>query len=219
MAMKKKFLGLALATMVAMPATGVYAAGSTTTTQNSQTITSTNASDTEVSADVDVNGEVLTQANESGKIQVEIPTAMTFAVTANSKIEGPRYEIKNLGADNIDVYVSSFTQSDGNMTIHTADEISADTSASSGGATLNRSHVSLILNGNSKGTAKTVDLGKVAKGQALSETEKQVATVTSKTKQTITLTGTAGTKQDTELDKSGTSGNFNLSFKIKKVQP
>ena len=217
MAMKKKFLGLALATMVAMPATGVYAAGSTTTTQNSQTITSTNASDTEVSADVDVNGEVLTQANESGKIQVEIPTAMTFAVTSNSKIEGPRYEIKNLGADNIDVYVSSFTQSDGDMTIHTAEEISSDSTG--GSATLNRSHVSLILNGNSKGSAKTVDLGKVANGQLSSETDKQVATITSKTKQTITLTGTAGTKTDAELDKSGTSGNFNLSFKIKKAQP
>ncbi len=218
MAMKKKFLGLALATMVAMPATSAYAAGSTTTTQNSQTITSTNASDSEVSADVDVNGEVLTQANESGKIQVEIPTAMTFAVKADSKIEGPRYEINNLGADSIDVYVSSFTESDGNMTIHTENEISSD-STGGGTATLNRSHVSLILNGNSKGVVKKVDLGKVAKGQLSSETEKQVATITSKTKQTITLTGTAGTKEDTELDKSGTSGNFNLSFKIKKVQP
>ena len=217
MAMKKKFLGLALATMVAMPATGVYAAGSTTTTQNSQTITSTNVGDSEVSADVDVNGEVLTQANESGKIQVEIPTVMTFAVTANSKIEGPKYEINNLGADNIDVYVSSFTESNGNMTLHTAEEISSDTSG--GTANLNRSHVSLILNGNSKGSAKTVDLGKVANGQLSAETDKQVATVTSKTKQTITLTGTAGTKQDTELDKSGTSGNFNLSFKIKKARP
>ena len=217
MAMKKKFLGLALATMVAMPATGVYAAGSTTTTQNSQTITSTNASDSEVSAEVDVNGEVLTQANESGKIQVEIPTAMTFAVKADSKIEGPRYEIKNLGADSIDVYVSSFTESDGNMTLHTADEINAGTTGRT--AALNRSHVSLILNGNSKGVDKTVDLGKVAKGQLSSETDTQVATVTSKSKQTITLTGTAGTKKDAELDKSGTSGNFNLSFKIKKTQP
>ena len=200
MAMKKKFLGLALATMVALPATSAYAAGSTTTTQNSQTITSTNVGDSEVSADVDVNGEVLTQANESGKIQVEIPTVMTFAVTANSKIEGPKYEINNLGADNIDVYVSSFTESNGNMTLHTAEEISSDTSG--GTANLNRSHVSLILNGNSKGSAKTVDLGKVANGQLSAETDKQVATVTSKTKQTITLTGTAGTKQDTELDKS-----------------
>lgn len=217
MAMKKKFLGLALATMVALPATSAYAAGSTTTTQNSQTITSTNVGDSEVSADVDVNGEVLTQANESGKIQVEIPTVMTFAVTANSKIEGPKYEINNLGADNIDVYVSSFTESNGNMTLHTAEEISSDTSG--GTANLNRSHVSLILNGNSKGSAKTVDLGKVANGQLSAETDKQVATVTSKTKQTITLTGTAGTKQDTELDKSGTSGNFNLSFKIKKARP
>lgn len=218
MAMKKKFLGLALATMVALPATSAYAAGSTTTTQNSQTITSTNVGDTEVSADVEVNGEVFTKANESGKIQVEIPTAMTFAVTANSKIEGPRYEINNLGADEIEVSVSSFTQSDGNMTIHTADEITTDTSAS-GGATLNRSHVSLILNGNSKGTAKTVDLGKVANGELLSDSQKQVATIASKTKQTITLTGTAGTKTDETIDKSGTSGNFNLSFKIKKVQP
>ena len=217
MAMKKKFLGLALATMVALPATSAYAAGSTTTTQKSKTITSTNVGDSEVSADVDVNGEVLTQANESGKIQVEIPTVMTFAVTANSKIEGPKYEINNLGADNIDVYVSSFTESNGNMTLHTAEEISSDTSG--GTANLNRSHVSLILNGNSKGSAKTVDLGKVANGQLSAETDKQVATVTSKTKQTITLTGTAGTKQDTELDKSGTSGNFNLSFKIKKARP
>ena len=218
MAMKKKFLGLALATMVALPATSAYAAGSTTTTQNSQTITSTNVGDSEVSAEVDVNGEVLTEANESGKIQVEIPTTMTFAVTANSTIEGPSYEINNLGADSIDVYVSSFTKSGGNMTIHTKEEISSDTSTSSRVAALNRSHVSLILNGKSKGTAKTVDLGKVANGELLSDLQKQVATIASKTKQTITLTGTAGTKTDETIDKSGTSGNFNLSFKIKKVQ-
>lgn len=209
MAMKKKFLGLALATMVAMPATGVYANGTTSNGATHNLIQSANPQDQSVETTIPVNGEVLNSENKSGKIQVEIPTAMAFAVKSDSKIEGTQYEVRNLGADSIDISVASFTKSTGNIDIHTATEISGDT----GGATYTRKDVSLILNGSANGAKKSVDLGKINQGQM---SENQVATIPANGNQTITLTGTAGTKDDQDLDKSGTDGSFNLSFRISK---
>lgn len=209
MAMKKKFLGLALATMVAMPATGVYANGTTSNGATHNLIQSANPQDQSVETTIPVNGEVLNSENKSGKIQVEIPTAMAFAVKSDSKIEGTQYEVRNLGADSIDISVASFTKSTGNIDIRTAAEISGDT----GGTTYTRKDVSLILNGSANGTKKSVDLGEINQGQI---SEKQVATIPANGNQTITLTGTAGKKEDSDLNKSGTDGSFNLSFRISK---
>lgn len=209
MAMKKKFLGLALAAAVALPATGVYANGTTSNGATHNLIQSASPQDQSVETTIPVNGEVLNSDNKSGKIQVEIPTAMAFAVKSDSKIEGTQYEVRNLGADSIDISVASFTKSTGNIDIHTEAEISGDTD----GSTYTRKDVSLILNGSASGVKKSVDLGKINQGQM---SENQVATIPANGNQTITLTGTAGTKNDQNLDDSGTDGSFKLSFRISK---
>lgn len=211
MAMKKKFLGLALAAAVALPATGVYANGTTSNGATHNLIQSASPQDQSVETTIPVNGEVLNSENKSGKIQVEIPTAMAFAVKSDSKIEGTQYEVRNLGADSIDISVASFTKSTGNIDIHTATEISDD---AAGGTTYTRKDVSLILNGSANDGKKSVDLGKINQGQM---SENKVATIPANSNQTITLTGTAGTKTDQNLNKSGTDGSFNLSFRISKT--
>lgn len=210
MAMKKKFLGLALAAAVALPATGVYANGTTSNGATHNLIQSASPQDQSVETTIPVNGEVLNSDNKSGKIQVEIPTAMAFAVKSDSKIEGTQYEVRNLGADSIDISVASFTKSTGNIDIHTEAEISGDTD----GSTYTRKDVSLILNGSANDGKKSVDLGKINQGQM---SENKVATIPANGNQTITLTGTAGTKTDQNLNKSGTDGSFNLSFRISKT--
>ena len=210
MAMKKKFLGLALAAAVALPATGVYANGTTSNGATHNLIQSASPQDQSVETTIPVNGEVLNRENKSGKIQVEIPTAMAFAVKSDSEIEGTQYEVRNLGAASIDIFVASFTKSTGNINIRTETEISGDT----GGTTYTRKDVSLILKGSANGTKKSVDLGEINQGQT---SEKQVATIPANDNQTITLTGTAGKKEDSDLDKSGTDGSFNLSFRISKT--
>lgn len=200
MAMKKKFLGLALATMVAMPATGVYAAGSTTTTQNSQTITSTNASDSEVSAEVDVNGEVLTQANESGKIQVEIPTALAFTIDAKGELHSVGYKITNKSSIGISVSVAQFTDTTVNkgITVHSMDENISK---------LDRSNLHLELIGDNN---RTVDLGKYI------DKELEILNLEALQSKNITLRGESGKATSKDIDDNGVSDRFILTFKIKK---
>ena len=212
MAMKKKFLGLALATMVALPATGVYAAETASQNVGYKNVESDRANDTETSTTIDVNGEVLNANNQSGKIQVEIPTAMAFTVRANSTVDGPDYKVTNLGSNSIDISVSSFEPDAGsNIFIKTAEEITQDTTTTSN-AIFTRNYVSLTLNGSG---GEEVDLGKVNQGVA--STNKKLATIAPSDVETITLTGAAGIKPDESIDKTGTNGSFKLAFKITKA--
>ena len=81
MAMKKKFLGLAMAAMVALPATSVYA----NTTKEGYGTVEFDDKRTH-SHSVKVTGEVKTADGTAaaGKITVELPTAMAFMVDENS---------------------------------------------------------------------------------------------------------------------------------------
>lgn len=236
MAMKKKFLGLAMAAMVALPATSVYATGTSSENVPPKLVEGQTPEASEVSTEINVNGEVLNNKNQSGKIQVEIPTAMAFKVDKEGVITGPNYQVKNLGANDVKIYVSSFAKKDGNIEIHTAQDITKDIygttspehdTAESGSKTLTRKHVSLILEGT--GGAK-VDLGEIAVGeqeQADNEKAKVVVTVPGGGSgiRTMKITGQSGKAADrdlddtTNIDKNGTSGNFTLSFKITKVTP
>lgn len=224
MAMKKKFLGLAMAAMVAIPATGVYATGTASNNVNYQKVEGQTPDAQEVGSTISVNGEVLKGDNTSGKIQVEIPTAMAFTVDKDSNITGPEYEVRNLGSDNIDIFVTSFindnTSAKGNnLTIHPEDEITnANNTSTPENKKLDRSHVSLKLHGYADDAATAVDLGKINRGD---KSGNKVATVApdKNVPQIIKLTGTAGNKADADgIDKNGTSGDFKLSFKISKGQ-
>ena len=135
MAMKKKFLGLALATMVALPATSVYAAGENNIINGVDTQTYTQ--------NVKVSGSVSNKEGiaPAGKIEVELPTSMTFSVDEASNFKGVEYNVQNRSSVGVDVLVSEFRAGDGNITVKPKSELTRDK------ANLNRSNVYLELVG------------------------------------------------------------------------
>nr|WP_302169874.1 hypothetical protein [uncultured Romboutsia sp.] len=203
MAMKKKFLGLALAAAVALPATGVYA--DTTDTINIGENESRNHQ-------VTVKGSVLGKDGSvpAGRIEVELPTAMQFTVHEDGQLTGVEYTVNNSGSVPVQVLVSSFQKTEGNITLKAEHEINNE---------LDRSNVNLQLNGVVGGQPKSIDLGDLD-----SEDDKRILTVSNETSGVITLTGTAGKKelksssdqQPEGIDKDGTTGKFSLIFKIQK---
>ena len=208
MAMKKKFLGLALATMVAMPATGVYAAGNTQTITGNETST--------LNHTIPVTGSVTKSDGTAaaGQITVELPTAMAFAVNEKGKFSGATYEVSNQSGCGIDISVSQFVQTKSGLTLKTTDELT-----DSNKNTLDRSNVSLVLKGSDKVGQKNVDLAKIANGAINDEAEKKVLNVAAGAQGSIALTGMAGTAEAEQgVDKTGATGEFNLVFSIKKDQ-
>ena len=94
MAMKKKFLGLAMAAMVAMPATGVYA---NTTTKLGDPTTRVEDENSTFTHSVAVSGAVKKSDGSAaaGKITVELPTTMAFTVDEKSDFIGATYNVDN----------------------------------------------------------------------------------------------------------------------------
>ena len=184
MAMKKKFLGLALAAAVALPATGVYA----------DTIGG-NQNDT-LTHNVTVTGTVANKEGiaPEGKIEVELPTSMTFRVDQDGTFHGSDFSVENKSK------VAEFEPQKTN---------------------LDRSNVYLELTGNVGGTPKTIDLKTVSEK---SQEEKKILNVSGGSTGLIQLQGGAGTalaagssKSDPQgIDKDGASGDFTLIYKIKK---
>lgn len=211
MAMKKKFLGLALATMVAMPATGVYAAGNT---GNTQTITGKETST--LTHTIPVTGSVTKSDGTAaaGQITVELPTAMAFAVNENGEFSGATYDVSNQSGCGIDIFVSQFAETKSGITLKTEDALAQDQRGN-----FDRSNVSLVLKGsNSDGSQTKVDLAKIANGTTTSESDRKILNIGSATQGSMALTGTAGTKKpsDSNVDQNGATGEFNLVFSIKK---
>lgn len=203
MAMKKKFLGLALAAAVALPATGVYA----DTIGGNQNDTFTH--------NVTVTGTVANKQGiaPEGKIEVELPTAMTFRVDQDGTFQGSGFNVQNRSSVGIDVFVDEFRTNNGNITVKKKTEVVGQEDS------LDRSNVYLELNGNVGGSAKTVDLGNLA-----DTSDKKILNVSGGSTGLIQLQGGAGTalaagssKSDPKgIDKDGASGDFTLIYKIKK---
>ena len=193
MAMKKKFLPLLMAGMVVVGTTGLVNADTTTVTGNdTQTLQSS----------VTVSGTVSNKQGTApeGKITVELPTRMSFAVDQKSNVVGGTYTVKNSSKEAIDVYVAEFTTTSGNI------EVKPTISEGD-----NRSKVKLELTGN----APTVNLA-----SPLDETSDgvKVANVKGNNTCNITLTGQAGTAPDESgVDRDGASAEFNMVFKVKKA--
>lgn len=209
MAMKKKFLGLALATMVAMPATGVYAAG------NTQTITGKDTST--LNHTIPVTGSVTKSDGTAaaGQITVELPTAMAFAVNENGDFSGATYGVSNQSGCGIDIFVSQFETTKSGITLKTEDELSTPEKREN----FDRSNVSLVLKGSdSDGSQKKVDLAKIANGTTTDESAKKVLNIGAAAQGSMALTGTAGTQKQpgSNVDQNGATGEFNLVFSIKK---
>ena len=217
--MKKKFLGLAMAVMVAIPATGVYAAETESTKTGYKIVDDqgvTNADQQGVNTTVPVTGEVLNSNNQSGKIQVEIPTLMQFTVDKDSKVDGPQYEVTNKGANAIDIYVASFIEeSDSTIHIKPESDIKADNQKPSD-KEFARNTVSLKIEGKVDNQTQSIDLGSVNQS-LLTEDNRKLAKLDAGDTQVMKLSGIAGNKEDSELNAKGTTnGKFKLSFKIKK---
>lgn len=203
MAMKKKFLGLALAAAVALPATSAYAAPIIMGENESQ------------NHEVRVDGTVLGKKGEvpSGKISVELPTAMQFTVHEDSTLTAANYTVNNTGSVPVQVSVSSFNKTNGSITVKKKTELQGSESS------LDRSNIYLELNGNVGGETKIIDLGNLSE-----ERDKRILTVGAQTDGVITLTGAAGKQAVVEssggnpdgVDKNGASGEFSLIFRIQK---
>lgn len=208
MTMKKRFLGLAMAAMVALPATTAYA-NTTATIQGDDTQT--------LDHTVRVSGSVSNKQGSApaGKIQVELPTAMSFAVDEASNLTGANYTVKNKSNVDVRLSVAEFRQANGTGGI-TVEESSSFTPESK-----DRSHVTLTLDGRVDNTITSVDLGGIMNDT--SGTEEDILDVAANNTGMITLSGEAGTKevngsdsQPDGVDKNGAKGEFSLVFKIKK---
>ena len=209
MAMKKKFLALAMAAAVALPAGSVYA-NTTQTVEGTETKGAT--------ATVPVVGSVdkADGSAAAGKIMVELPTQMTFGVDKEGNVSSTSYNVENKSSCGIDVSVETFSQTDGTIELKTEDEL-ADRES------LDRSNVALTLSGNVGGVTKKIDLGKIAKNDP-SVIDKKVLNVSAGSTGSMALNGIAGTGEadgssegsPAGVDKDGATGNFTLVFKITK---
>ena len=208
MTMKKRFLGLALAAMVAVPATTAYANGKTQTIEGLESEAK--------SATISVSGTIRNKEGQApaGKIQVELPTAMAFTVDENSTLTGATYEVNNRSSVPITLSVADFRNSKGNITVKEADTFNP--------SAVDRSNVVLSLDGRVGNIPTSVDLGGFLADDA--GTEIEVLDVPASDIGSISLTGEAGTKDSSNLpsrevtgvDKDGASGEFSLVFKIRK---
>lgn len=195
MAMKKKFLPLLMAGMVVVGTTGLVNADTTTVTGNdTQTLQSS----------VTVSGTVSNKQGTApeGKITVELPTKMSFAVDQKSNVVGGTYTVKNSSKEAIDVYVAEFTTTSGNI------EVKQNISEGD-----NRSKVKLELTGN-------VDPVNLADNKLKTSADDgiKVANIEGNNTRNITLTGEAGKAEDPSgVDQNGASAEFNMVFKVKKA--
>ena len=210
MAMKKKFLGLALATMVALPATTAYAANDTQSIEMGKNETQ--------NVTVPVSGSIRNKqgAAPEGRIEVELPTKMAFTVDQDGNLPSTTYTVQNKSQGvNIDLSVASFSggsDSAGNSTgikLHAGGEVSRDRNDKY------RNEIELKLT-NSKDNTE-IDLGNFNTSGGNGTT---LATINAGETNSIVLSGVAGTKPSsntgTDVDSKGANEEFNLVFSIKK---
>ena len=198
MAMKKKFLGLALAAAVALPATTAYANTITVTGNDTDTLTQ----------DVTVSGTVRKSNGEApaGRLEVELPTAMAFTVDEEGNFNKANYKVTNRSAVGIRLSVAEFRETDPNGGI-TLNRVSGFDPADK-----DRANIAMSLNGNVDGSFTSVDLSQVTAG-----TEQNLIDVGAKDAGILSLSWVAGIKKDNpDLESNGAKEDFTLVFKVKK---
>lgn len=170
----------------------------TVVSQNNTTIIGDNK---EINTTIDVKGEVYTSDNASGKIQVEIPTALSFIIDSKGQLKSADYQITNKSSIGISVSVAQFidTTMNRDMKIHPMnDDIS----------TLDRSNLHLQLIGDN---GKTVDFGETINKDI------EILNLDALQTKNIILKGESGKAPSKDIDDNGLSDKFILRFKIKKV--
>ena len=200
MAMKKKFLGLALAGAMTLSASSAYAAGAT------QQITVPDGSS--VTQDVDVEGII--RGNDgslpAGRIEVVVPTSMEFTVDQNGNfIAANNYSVENKSSVPVKVEVASFTETNPNGGITVKGE-SYQIQPSSD----KRSTVKLSLVGNE------TSLDGITLTHDGITTPKPLLTVQPNGVSGIVLDGEAGQQNLDPQDAKGITEKFTVTFKISK---
>ena len=198
MAMKKKFLGLAMAAMVALPA----AAYADTTVQWDEGGTK--------NVEVTVSGSVKSSTGiaPQGKLEVELPVSMDFSVDQNGTFVGTSYKVTNRSKSDVVLSVANFTETNkqGGITV-------LPTSQASNIDTMGRENVIMALVGDN---SKHVDLGDFSnqKGNEILRVKGNNGVGT------IELTGVAGKNEINSANgvdnTTGVAETFNLVFQIKK---
>lgn len=207
MAMKKKFLGLAMAAMVAMPATSVYA-----WTANGEILTGNNTDI--MNQEVTVTGEVKSSEGTvaEGRLEVILPTSLAFSVDQEGNFTNVNYSVRNNSKCPITVGVQQFSETnkkdDEGIVLKNKDE---DMS------TLARNNVQMALVGDldSSGSKRYVDLG-ASETQNLTQV-KDILDVPSNQTKAIQLLGAAGkNKGEDSKIQNGTTETFTVVFAVKK---
>ena len=205
MAMKKKFLGLAMAAMVALPA----AAYADTTVQWDEGGTK--------DVEVTVSGSVKSSTGiaPQGKLEVELPVSMEFSVDKNGTFKGTSYNVTNRSQNDVIVSVANFSETNTQGGINILPITSKDDIAQKG-----RENVIMALVGD---PGKHVDLGDFNshKGDELLRVKGNNGVGT------IELTGLAGKAEigtgsshspaNGVTNSTGVAEKFNLVFQIKKA--
>ena len=205
MAMKKKFLGLAMAAMVALPA----AAYADTTVQWNEGETK--------DVNVTVSGSVKNNTGiaPQGKLEVELPVSMDVSVDQNGTFTGTSYNVTNRSQSKIAVSVANFTENNAKGGINLV-PVSEKGSIDEKG----RDNVIMALVGDNN---EYIDLG--AFNKATDSTKELLVVAGNNGVGTIELTGKAGKKsigtlsaqQDSAVtDDTGVAETFKLVFQIKK---
>lgn len=207
MAMKKKFLGLAMAAMVAMPATSVYA-----WTANGEKLTG-NTTDI-MNQEVTVTGEVKSSEGTvaDGRLEVILPTSLAFSVDQEGNFTNVNYSVRNNSKCTITVGVQQFSETnkkedEGIVLKNTSIDIS----------TLARNNVQMALVGDNNGTSgskRYVDLGEASTQSLTQPTE--ILDVPSNQTKVIQLLGNAGKASDSDKLQNGTTETFTVVFAVKK---
>ena len=200
MAMKKKFLGLAMAAMVALPA----AAYADTAQWNEGETKDVNVT---VSGSVKSNTGIAPQ----GKLEVELPVSMDFSVDQNGTFSGTSYKVTNRSQHDVAVSVADFKETNKQGGI----KLLGTSALSELNSTGKRNEVIMALVGDGN---EYVDLGDFNK---TTDSQKNLLVVPKNNGVgTIRLEGIAGTEDmDTVGNVSNNTGvaeTFELVFQIKK---
>jgi hypothetical protein len=183
--------------------TSFISSNDTSESRASRTLTSgvISGNDTEtLEAIVTVTGNI-TKADgtlANGKLQVEVPTQLSFTIDQNGNFKSGVFTIKNQSSTEISVSVGQFKETKVNSGI-TIRPVSEDLT------NLDRSNIHLYLQGDT-----VVDLGEKI------SSDKELVVVPASDSKIVQLLGSAGKNDGIEVDANGASEEFDLVFKIKK---
>lgn len=225
--MKKKFLSLMMAAaVVATTSVSAFAAEGVDNSVTGETTINDVLDSEEAIHEVKITGKVQDNTGKmpAASFKVTVPTAANFTVNQAGDLVGPTLTVKNQGTQAIKVLAQGFENvGTGAIKVIASQLITDDNRSDSSSRTLDRTNVSLRLEGD-KGKIAYLAAGNNKKGVSNQEsltniTEEGVELVTLSagdsvpTKKTISLKGTAGSNG---ID-SPVSDTFKLTLKITKA--